>query len=71
MAELVLGAAALYVGYKAAKRVRRAYTGAKSELYAEQDMYNYYPQSYPSGYHGSYYQPNIYGYRNGYSYGYR
>ena len=81
MAEILLAAGALYLGYKAAGRVRSAYTNTKSEMYAEQDMMNYYQPSYQysqpySGRsHGSYYPSNGYGggssYRSGYSYGYR
>ena len=75
--ELVLGAAALYLGYKGARRARNAYNNAKTEMYAEQG-YNdpYYQSNYPySGGYGNYYPSNGYGggssYRSGYSYGYR
>lgn len=79
MAELLLGAAALYLGYKGARRVRNAYTSAKSEMYAEQDLMNsYYQPSYPYSHGhsgrsyggGGYYPSSGYGGRSGYAYGY-
>jgi hypothetical protein len=70
MAEILLAAGAAYLGYKAAKRVHRAYVGARSEMYAEQ-MSSYHPSQMHhnrSGYHHS----NGYGgYPNVYAYGYR
>jgi hypothetical protein len=81
MAELVLAAGAMYLGYKAARKAHTAFNNAKSEMYAEQGMFNsynpsntYYSQSYPSGYNGSHYHSNGYGggssYQSGHSYGY-
>lgn len=74
MAELLIGAAALYLGYKGARRVRNAYSTTKAEMYAEQEQMNsYYQPNYPysSGSYGNYYPSNGYGGRSGYSYGYR
>jgi hypothetical protein len=77
MAHLLLAAGAAYLGYLGARKTHTAYVNAKSEMYAEQDMYNYYQpsmyhsHSYPGGYYGSHYHPSGYGYQSGYSSGYR
>ncbi len=82
MAELLLAAGAAYLGYKAARKVHSAYSSAKQEMYAEQDMINpYYQQTnqylqpYPGRSNGSYHHSNPYGsgniHRSGHSYGYR
>jgi hypothetical protein len=86
MAELILAAGAAYLGYKAARRVRSAYSSAKQEMYEEQEWGNYYNQpdyynqqynyhQYPNGssnnYHHSHRHHSGYSYPSGHSYGYR
>ena len=78
MAELLIGAAALYLGYKGARRVRNAYSNTKAEMYAEQDWMNSnyqsnypYSQPYSGRSYGNYYPSNGYGGSSGYSYGHR
>ncbi len=82
MAALLLAAGAAYLGYKAARKVRSAYSSAKQEMYEEQDMVNpyyqrtnQYLQPYSGGSNGHYRHssPNGSGniHRSGHSYGYR
>lgn len=54
MAELVLGAAALYLGWKVARKAGSAYRNAKQEMYEERGLADY---GDPYGYYAD---PNIY-----------
>ena len=75
MAEIIAIGAAAYLGWKAARRVHRAYNNAVEDMYAQQSPMGSY---YPSG--GYYSQPPPYSreagsayphHRSGHSYNYR
>lgn len=46
MAEILLAAGAAYLGLKAARKVRSAYSSAKQEAIAEQEFGSYYEPEY-------------------------
>ena len=47
MAEILAVGAAAWLGWKAARRVRRAYVSAKEDMYYEQNGMGYYDQPPP------------------------
>jgi len=68
MADIILGFIAVYLGFKAANKVRSAYRNAKQEMHAKHDLANYYTQQYynspyPIGYSGR--QHHSIGYHGG------
>lgn len=78
MAEILLAAGAAYLGLKAARKVKSAYSNTKAEMYEEQYAnQQYYQPTYShvsrgyTGSSGGYYPPSSGQYRrSGSSYGY-